>query len=139
MFRAPQYLKKTEYFRFDLETPLTFPGNDQNQDKNGKRFAFKDRDNYFDWYNAYFRVNFKLEATADGANVAVNARSAPINGSFSLIKNLKVRSTGKDVYTANSIHKAIFIKNLLDFSDDYARSCAKNQFWYLDIELINYC
>ena len=42
------------------------------------------------------------------------------------------KSAGKSVYEANDIHKVIFIKNLLDFSDDYSRSAAKNQFWYLD-------
>ena len=36
------------------------------------------------------------------------------------------------MYYANNIHKIIFIKNLLDFSDDFSRSVAKNQFWYLD-------
>ena len=35
-------------------------------------------------------------------------------------------------YEANNIHKVIFIKNLLDFSDDFSRSVAKNQFRYLD-------
>ena len=38
----------------------------------------------------------------------------------------------KKLYEADGIHKGIFIKNLLDFSDDYSRSVAKNQFWYLD-------
>ena len=41
-------------------------------------------------------------------------------------------SSGKKLYEASDIHKGIFIKNLLDFSDDYSRSVAKNQFWYLD-------
>ena len=36
------------------------------------------------------------------------------------------------MYEADNIHKGIFIKNLLDFSDDFSRSVAKNQFWYLD-------
>ena len=49
-----------------------------------------------------------------------------------MIKSLKVISSGKKLYEANDIHKGIFIKNLLDFSDDYSRSVAKNQFWYLD-------
>ena len=43
-----------------------------------------------------------------------------------------VKSSGKNIYNVDNIHKLIFIKNLLDFSDDYARSGAKNQFWYLD-------
>ena len=91
-----------------------------------------DRDNFYDWYNAYFRVDFKFEAKADGANIAGHTQSAPINGSFSLIKRLKVSSSGKILYEADNIHKGIFIKNLLDFSDDFSRSVAKNQFWYLD-------
>lgn len=40
----------------------------------------------------------------------------------------------KSVYEAIDIHNVIFIKNLLDFSDDYARSVAKNEFWYLDTD-----
>jgi len=91
-----------------------------------------DRDNVYDWYNAYIRADFKFEAKADGANIAADTQSAPINGSFSLIKKLKVSSSGKILYEADNIHKGIFIKNLLDFSDDFSRSVAKNYFWYLD-------
>ena len=43
-----------------------------------------------------------------------------------------VKSSGKNIYNVDNIHKLIFIKNLLDFSDDFARSAAKDQFWYLD-------
>jgi len=43
----------------------------------------------------------------------------------------------KVVYRADGIHKIIFIKNLLDYSDDYARSTAKKQFWYLDTDPTN--
>ena len=69
---------------------------------------------------------------ANGANIGADTQSAPINGSFSLIKNLNLKSAGKTLYQATNIHKGIFIKNLLDFSDDFSRSVAKNQFWYLD-------
>ena len=68
---------------------------------------------------------------ANGAVIAANIQSAPI-GSFSLIKSLNLKSAGKTLYEANDIHKVIFIKNLLDFSDDYSRRLAKNQFWYID-------
>ena len=61
----------------------------------------------------------------DGAAVAANTHSAPVNGSFSLINKLVVKSSGKPIYNVDNIHKLIFIKNLLDFSDDYARSAAK--------------
>ena len=93
-----------------------------------------DRDNFYDWYNAYFRVDYKFEATANGSNVVADTESAPINGSFSLIKSLRVNSSGKELYYANNIHKFIFIKNLREFSVDFSRSVAKDQFWYLDID-----
>ena len=137
MFRTPRFLEKVNYIQVNLDTPLTFPGNNQHQTKSGKKFFVKDRDNIYDWYNAYFRVNFTFEALADGANVAGDTRSAPINSSFSLIKSMTVKSAGKPVYEADNLHKVLFIKNLLDYSDDYARSVAKSQFWYLDNDATN--
>ena len=92
-----------------------------------------DRDNFYDWYNAYFRVDYKFEATANGGNVVADTESAPINGSFSLIKSLRVNSSGKELYYANNIHKFIFIKNLLEFSDDFSRSVAKISFGILTL------
>ena len=132
MFRSQPYLENTTYVQINLDTPLTFPENNQYQTKRGYKFTLKDRDNYYDWYNAYFRVDFKFQAKANGANIGADSESAPINGSFSLIKSLKLSSAGKKMYEADNIHKGIFIKNLLDFSDDFSRSVAKNQFWYLD-------
>ena len=132
MFRSQPYLENTTYVQINLDTPLTFPGNNQYETKTGYKFTVRDRDNFYDWYNAYFRVDFKFEAVANGANIDADTESAPINGSFSLIKSLKLKSAGKNLYEADDIHKGIFIKNLLDFSDDFSRSVAKNQFWYLD-------
>jgi len=116
----------------NLDTPLTYPGNNQTENKPGHKFTISDRDNFYDWYNAYFLVDFKFEAVANGANIGADTESTPINGSFSLIKSLSLKSAGKTLYEANDIHKVIFVKNLLDFSDDFSRSVAKNQFWYLD-------
>jgi len=116
----------------NLDTPLTYPGNNQTQNKSGRKFTVRDRDNFYDWYNACFRVDFKFEAVANGANIGADTESAPINGSFSLIKSLNLKSAGKTLYETNCIHKVIFIKNLLDFSDDFSRSVAKKQVWYLD-------
>ena len=87
---------------------------------------------WFDWFNAYFRVNYTLEARADGAGLGAAVTSSTVNGSASLIKKLVVKSAGKTLYNIDNAHKAVFVKNLLDFSDDYARSTARSQFWYLD-------
>ena len=83
MFRTLHYLEKTDEIRFNLDTPLTFPVNGQHQQKSGQKFFVRDRDSVYDWYNAYFRVNFTFEALADGANVADDTESAPINSAFS--------------------------------------------------------
>ena len=58
--------------RYDLSTPLTFPGANQNQDKTGWKIFCNSRNQWFDWYNAYFRVNYTLEATANGAAIAAD-------------------------------------------------------------------
>ena len=132
MLRSQPYLEMTAYVQVNLDTPLTYPGNNQTQTKSNHKFTVKDRDNFYDWYSAYFRVDVKFEARANGANTGADTQSAPINGSFSLIKSLNLKSAGKNLYEGTDIHKVIFIKNLLDFSDDFSRSVAKNQFWYLD-------
>ena len=82
-----------------------------------------------DWYNVVFPTDFTFKALANGASVGANTESAPINASFSLIKRMTVQSAGRTVYEADKIHKIVFIKNLLDYSGNYARSVAKDQFW----------
>ena len=132
MFRNPKILEKTSIARFDLNTPLTFPLNTQHQQKAGYKFTNNDRNKWFDWYNGYFRINYTLEATNNGAGLANDTESSTLNGSASLIKKLELKSAGKPLYNIDNGHKAVFVKNLLDFFDDYLRSTAKSQFWYLD-------
>ena len=134
MFRTPQFLKRSEDIRIECEKQLVDPGNDQTQEKSGYKFVMEDRNHFYDWYKAYFLVHFKFEAKANGGNIADDTESAPINGSFSLIKNMRVSSAGTELSEPNNIHKGIFIKNLLDYSNDYSGTVAKDQFWYLDVD-----
>ena len=55
-----------------------------------------------------------------------------INGSHSLIRHMVIKSSGKIVYESDNLHRITNAKNLLEYSDDYSRSVAKNSFWYLD-------
>ena len=87
---------------------------------------------FLDWYNAFFEVQFKLDLKANAGNIA-NTRITLINGSHSLIKHMLVKSAGKIIYDTDNLHLVTFAKNLLEYSDDYARSVAKNSFWYLDL------
>ena len=45
-----------------------------------------------------------------------------------------IKSAGKIVYDTNNLHKVTFVKNLLQYSDDFSRSVAKNSLWYLDTD-----
>ena len=72
MFRSQPYLESSKYVQINLDTPLTFPANNNFQKKTNYKFTATDRDNFYDWYNAYFRVDFKFEAKANGANIGAD-------------------------------------------------------------------
>ena len=95
MVRSQPYLENTTFIQFNLDTPIALPANNQFQRKTGYKYSVRDRDNIYDWYNAFFRVDYKFEAKANGANIGADTESAPINGSFSLIKSLQVSSAGE--------------------------------------------
>ena len=128
MFRSPRYLEKVDYERFDLNTPLNVPGNNQHQVKAGLKLDVIYRDVIYDWYNAYFRVEYQLQALPNGALVAADTQSAPINGCFSLLKDMIMSSAGKKLYEASGLKEMLFIKSLVEYSDDFARTVAQDEF-----------
>ena len=131
-FRSPENVQRNELVRFQLQDNLrTQVNNDQEQQKRGYKFLVNDRSSFFHWYNAFFEVQFQLDLKADGGDIA-DTNVTMINGSHSLIKHMVVRSSEKIIYDTDNLHKVTFVKNLLEYSDDYSRSVAKNSFWYLD-------
>ena len=132
-FRSREYLQRSELVRYQLDDVIRSPGNNQHQVKNGYKFTINDRSSFYDWYNAYFEVQFRVQKLADGTNYGAD-RIAVINGSHSLIKHLMIKSAGKIVYDTDNLHNVTFVKNLLEYSDDYSRSVAKNSLWYLDTD-----
>ena len=133
-FRTSEHLQRYELIRFQLDDVIRIPANGQHQDKNGYKFTINDRSSFYDWYNAYFEVQFQLQKIADGTAYATADadRIAIINGTHSLIYQMMIKSAGKIVYDTNNLHKVTFVKNLLEYSDDYGRGVAKNSLWYLD-------
>ena len=81
--------------------------------------------------NSFFEVQFQVQLLADGGHLDAQ-RATIINGSHSLISHIMIKSAGKIVYDTDNLHKVTFVKNLLEYSDDYSRSVAKESFWYLD-------
>ena len=132
-FRSSEYLQRNELVRYQLDDVIRLPVNGQHQLKNGYKFTINDRSSFYDWYNAYFEVQFQLQVLADGNGYA-DDRITVINGSHSLIKHLMIKSAGKIVYDTDNLHNITFVKNLLEYSDDYSRSVGKNSLWYLDTD-----
>ena len=133
-FRSSEYLQRNELVRYQLDDVIRLPVNGQHQVKNGYKFTINDRSSFYDWYNAYFEVQFQLHKLADGTAYGGADRIAVINGSHSLIKHLMIKSAGKIVYDTDNLHNVTFVKNLLEYSDDYSRSVGKNSLWYLDTD-----
>ena len=130
-FRSPENFQRNELVRFQLKDNIRTPNAGQEQQKRGYKFIVNDRSSFYDWYNAFFEVQFQLDLKADGGEIA-DTDVTMINGSHSLIKHMVVRSSEKIIYDTDNLHKVTFVKNLLEYSDDYSRSVAKNSFWYLD-------
>ena len=131
-FRTSDKLARYEFHRFNLDNIIEQPGNNNSQKKTGYKFTINDRSTFFDFYNGYFEVTKELQKKADGAGYARADRITMINGSHSLIKHMVIKSSGKIVYESDNIHRVTNAKNLLEYSDDFSRSIAKNSFWYLD-------
>ena len=133
-FRNSDNLQRYEYVRFHLDNVIEQPANNQSQKKTSYRYTINDRSTFFDFFNGYFEVTKQLQKRADGAGFAQADRITMINGSHSLIRHIVIKSSGKIVYESDNIHRITNVKNLLEYSDDYSRSVAKNTFWYLDTD-----
>ena len=131
-FRTSGKLQRYEMVRFSLDNVIEVPGNNNTQKKTGYKFSINDRSTIFDYFNGYFEVTKELQKKADGAGYAAADRITMINGAHSLIKHMVIKSAGKIVYESDNIHRITNAKNLLEYSDDFSRSVAKNSFWYLD-------
>ena len=134
-FRNPEYLERYEDVVFDLEQSLATPGNNAHQTKTGHRFVADNTGEAtpFDWYNARFSVDFKVDQLAAGANIDADGdQMGIVNGSSSLIEKLSILANGRDVYSCNYANHVINIKNLLEFNPSYVESVATNEFYYLD-------
>ena len=133
MFRSPKYVERYEYIVFELETALDTTVT-RNQKKDNHRFVCDNTGEVtpFDWYNSRIVVDFKVVLAANGGNIAVNDHNGIVNGSHSLINNLKVNLNGRKVYDLNDANHSVNIKNLLEYTPSYSETIVSNEFYYLD-------
>ena len=135
-FRNPKYLERYEDVVFNLEQALDVaPANDAHQNKTGHRFVADNTGEAtpFDWYNARFSVDFKVNQLADGNAIDADGDNMGIvNGSSSFIEKLSILANGRDVYSCNYANHVVNIKNLLEYNPSYVKSVATNEFYYPD-------
>jgi len=134
-FRNPKYVERYEDVVFDLETALnTTVVNNARQKKDGYRFVVDNSGEVtpFDWYNARISLDFKVNKTGDGGNIAGNDHNGIVNGSHSFIQNFDIKLNGRKVYDCNESNHVVNIKNVLEYSPSYAQSTATNEFYYVD-------
>ena len=55
-----------------------------------------------------------------------------INGFTSLINNINIKQNGTVVYEGNNLFLTTHVKSLIEYSDDYVRSIASGEYFYLD-------
>ena len=113
---------------------LTLPWQTAHQKKDGHKF-FVDNSGEttpLDWYHARFNVDFKLVLLADGGDITADDHNGMVNSAHSFIKKLIVKMNGNDVYTCSEANHATNIKNLLEYSQGYAKSQGTNEFFYID-------
>ena len=84
--------RANELVRFQLDNAIRLPANGQHQDKSGYKFSINGRSSFFDWYNAYFEVEFQLQKLADGNGYADAAKISVINGSLKLINHTTIKN-----------------------------------------------
>ena len=104
-FRNPDFVERYEDLIFDLETSIiTTIANNASQKKKDYKFVADNSGEVlpFDWYNARIIVDFKVELLADGAAIAADDHNGIVNGSHSLINNLKVKLNGQKIYDCDN-------------------------------------
>jgi len=96
-FRSSEMLQRNELLRYQLDDTIRATVAGQHQDKNGYKFTINDRSAFYDWNNAYFEIQFKVQKLADGTAYGGGDRITVISGSHSFINHLMIKSAGKIV------------------------------------------
>ena len=124
MFRGTKCNDRWEDTTNRLNTPIKFPVNGQQQEKTDYKFSIVDRSSFYDWYNAYLLVKFKVQKLADGT--ALNDKKiSVISDATNLLDQITVRQNSKIVYNCTSLSTANHVKSLLTLSDNYVNSVGK--------------
>lgn len=132
--RSSDYCRRYEFVSYDLQTPITLPGNNQSQKKDGYRFIVDSSsdDSVLDWFNSYIEMTFKVSKAADNTNFVAADNVATVNGAHSFIQQLRVKFNSLNVLDSPNINHCVNVKNLVDYSQEYSKTVGSSMFYYPD-------
>ena len=82
-------------------------------------------------HNSYLHLKGKV-LKSDGTDLSPNDIVTLTNNGFNLFSNAKYRIGDKEIESIDYVGIGTIVLNLVEFSDDYAKSAASNMFWFRD-------
>jgi hypothetical protein len=82
-------------------------------------------------HNSYLHLRGKV-LKSDGTDLSQNDMVTLTNNGFNLFNTAKYRIGDKEIESIDYVGIGTTVLNLVEFSDDYAKSAASNMFWFKD-------
>lgn len=131
LYDLPMAEDSTKYFEYKkvYEQSVSEPDS-----KTRYTFNIRDVDSYILPSKAYLQVGFKI-TKQDKANLVTNASTGPfyaIENGFPIFSEATYKVADKIIEQVENLKYKQLVQNLLEYSDDYAKSSATDQYWYKD-------
>ena len=95
------------------------------------KIPVKDLNVYIYPHNSYIYLKGRL-LHSNGTELAITDKATLCNNGFNLFSIAKYRIGDKEIESIDYVGIGTTVLNLVDFSDDFAKSAASNMFWYRD-------
>ena len=95
------------------------------------KIPIKDLNVWIHPHNSYLHLKGRV-LKADGSNLDATEKVTLTNNGFNLFSTAKYKIGDKEIESIDYVGIGTTVLNLVDFSDDYAKSAASNMFWYRD-------
>src|SRR6266487_3961862 len=82
-------------------------------------------------HNSYLHLKGKI-LKSDGTNLVETDIATLTNNGFNIFSSAKYRIGDKEIESIDYVGIGTTVLNLIEFSDDYAKSAASNMFWFRD-------
>ena len=95
------------------------------------KLPVKDLNLWIHPHNSYLYLRGRL-LHSNGTELATTDKATLTNNGFNLFSSARYRIGDKEIESIDYVGIGTTVLNLVDFSDDFAKSAASNMFWYRD-------